>query len=259
MTRARDLVVTSASPGKNSEGWLKQLEPLVDRGDIPATPYSTLRAATASGEHAKIKLPTPGKLAAALASLTPPPEAPRLQRIPATKLANELDDGKEKKRSVKSEENAAALGSLGHAVLEQLALNDWEGSVAEWLESLRDEFGIGKAEAAVLRKRIEQTRELMRELTGGMQETRPEFPFLLLDDNRLIDGTIDLLCRTSSGGAIYDYKFTEATDSAAADAYRGQMAIYHQAAGRVFPDLEKIAINLVVVSETGPRLVPVLI
>ena len=150
--------------------------------------------------------------------------------------------------------NAPALGTLGHAVLEQLALNGWEGSVGDWLETLRNGFGIGKAGAASLEKRIEQTRELMRETTAGMPELRPELPFVLHDGDRLIDGTIDLLCRTAGGCAIFDYKFTEAPDESVADGYRGQMEIYCKAARKIFPKAGSPEIALVVISSEGPRL-----
>lgn len=259
MTRARDLVITSASVGQKPESWLKQLEPLIADGTVPSIPYSTLRDAAQTTTHPEIQLPTLESLAAALSTLAPPPQPPTLRRVPATTLAKELDDEKETTRSAKSAENAAALGSLGHAVLEQLALNAWTGSVADWLECLRDGFGIEKSEAATLRQSIEQTAELMRTHTAATLELRPELPFVLHDGDLLIDGTIDLLCRTADGVVLYDYKFTEAADAAVAEAYRGQMEIYGKAARRAVPGLGRIDTHLVVVSSAGPRLVSALI
>jgi ATP-dependent helicase/nuclease subunit A len=263
MTRARDLVVTSASAGKKAEGWLGQLEPLVTSGDIPAIPYSTLSGAADIEEHPKPEHPDAGQLAAALETLPPPPEKPSLQRIPATRLAKEQDELEpvlleRTGGSIQPGAHAAALGTLGHAVLEQLALNNWEGSVNNWLETLRDEFEVGKPEADALAGRIEQTRDLMSNLTTGMPELQPEFPFVLHEGDTLIDGTIDLLCRTTDGFAIFDYKFTEANDESIAEAYRSQMNIYQKAAERVFPETDASSIQLVVVSEQGPRLVEVL-
>jgi len=253
MTRARDLVVTSATVGRNPAGWLKQLEPLIGN-DIPAIPYSTLTQAASLSKTSNHQLPTANQLTAALESLPPPPAPPSLQRIPATRLAKELAPRRTGDMHVAP--TSTALGSLGHAVLEQLALNDWSGSVGDWLETLRDEFGLEKTEAASMQGRIEQTRELMRELTAGMQEIRPELPFVLHDDDRLVDGTIDLLCRSGDGFAIFDYKFTEADDAAVVDAYRGQMEIYCKAAEKWFPDAGEASIQLVVVSEKEARLVP---
>jgi len=257
MTRARDLVVTSASVGANPAGWLKQLEPLLKDGHIPSIPYSDLSAAVEIPQTANHKLPTGPQLAAALQTLAPPPEMPKLQRIPATRLAKELDGEKETVRTAKSADNATAQGSLGHAVLEQLALNEWSGSVGDWLERLCDEFHIGSVEAATLKNRIEKTAELMRELTAGTQEIRPELPFVLHDGDRLIDGTIDLLCRSDDRIMIFDYKFTEADDAAVLVAYRGQMEIYFKAAQKAFLKSGKPEISLVVVSAGEARLVPV--
>ena len=252
MTRARDLVVTSATVGQNPGGWLKHLEPLIGSG-IPAIPYSALASATGHPQTMTRKPPTAGQLAAALETLLPPPAPPTLQRIPATRLAKEIAPHLPYRTG--DMQVAPALGSLGHAVLEQLALNDWSGSASNWLERLRDGFGIGKTEAQSLGKRIEQTRELMRELTVDMQEIRPELPFVLLDGNNLIDGTIDLLCRRDDGFALFDYKFTEADNAAVIDAYRGQMEIYGKATRKAFPEAGNPDISLVVVSAKGPRLI----
>jgi len=257
MTRARDLVVTSASVGQNPAGWLEHLEPLIDKGTIPSIPYSALAAAVSKSALPDRVPPTVSHLATALATLPRPTERPALRRVPATRLAREQDELEAEidNPNFQSRDNAAAIGSLGHAVLEQLALNNWQGSAAEWLDILRDDFGIGKAAAEKLEKRIEQTRELMCEHTSGMQEMRPEFPFVLHDGDVLIDGTIDLLCRSAGGIGIFDYKFTEADDNTVLDAYRGQMSIYGRAAERAYPNTGDPIINLVVVSQNGPRLV----
>ncbi|VGO21058.1 UvrD-helicase domain-containing protein [Pontiella sulfatireligans] len=260
MTRARDLVVTSATVGKRSGGWLKNLEPLFDK-EIPTLAYSDLSEAVERVEPAEHARPTANGLAQAMDSLPPAPAKPTLQRMPATRLAKEQDELESAhddfSTHVRSVENATALGSLGHAVLEQLALNGWEGSVAEWLEQLRDEFDIPKKQSLALKNRIEQTRELMMGLTTDMQEIRPEFPFVLHEEDKLIDGTVDLLCRTADGFAIFDYKFTEAADAVTATQYRRQMEIYRKAAEKLYPYAAEAKIWLVAVSSSKPRLIPI--
>jgi len=262
MTRARDLVVTSASAGRKAAGWLLSMEPLLG-SDIPAIPYSTLAQAAGEAQTSDLKLPTSGQLSAALAALPPPPTTPGLQRMPATRLAREQDEieirlEEEAHSMTPDADKAAALGSLGHAVLEQLALNDWQGPVAEWLEQLRDAFSIGKADAASLEMRIEEARKLMSTLTAGMPEVRPEFPFVLHYENKLIDGTIDLLCRTSEGFAIFDYKFTETSEAEAADLYRAQMGIYRLAAEKCFSAKGGVSTELIIISSRGLQRVPIL-
>ncbi len=254
MTRARDLVVTSATVGRNPSGWLKQMEPLIGN-DIPSIPYSVLSAAVDPTPAPNLERPTTNTLATALQILPPPPAPPTLQRIPATRLAKEHAPHLPYRTG--DIHVAPTMGSLGHAVLEQLALNDWNGSVSDWLERLHDGFGIGRSEAQSLGKRIEQTHKLMVGLTAGMQEIHPELPFVLHDGDRLIDGTIDLLCRSNDGFVIFDYKFTEADDAAVIDAYRGQMEIYGKATRNAFPEAGDPDISLVVISAKGPRLIPV--
>lgn len=260
MTRARDLVVTSASVGQRSAGWHSQMESLIGNA-IPAIPYSVLAAAAGQPQTPSPKLPTSSRLAAALDSLPPAPAKPGLRRIAATRLAREQDeldlDHEEAEAPVfQAGATSAALGSLGHAVLEQLALNGWQGSVSEWLDTLGSEFAIGKPEAAVLEKRIEKTRELMAALTANMREIHPEFPFALHYENTLIDGTIDLLCRTEEGFAVFDYKFTESGETEAMDQYRRQMEIYRLAAEKCFPYAGGGNTELILISSCGIKRLP---
>jgi len=225
------------------------MDPLLKSGAIPSIPYAALR--TKSLGQSTHDLPTLGSLAAALEPLSPPPGKPVLQRIPATRLAKEI--APPRTGDIHVAPTAPAMGTLGHAVLEQLALNGWEGSVGHWLEILHRDFGLEKTEADTLRRRIEQTQILMREQTADMPELRPELPFVLHDGDQLIDGTIDLLCRTAGGFAIFDYKFTEAADAAVAETYRRQMEIYCKAARKIFPQAGTPEIALVIISSEGAR------
>jgi ATP-dependent exoDNAse (exonuclease V) beta subunit len=262
MTRARDLVVTSASVGRKPAGWYSQLEPLIGN-DIPAIPYSALAGAAARPEPARRKPQTAQQLLDALNTLPPAPAQPDLRRIAATQLAGEQDE-----MDIEHEEPAAAglqtgatsaaLGSLGHAVLEQLALNGWQGSSTEWLNILRHDFSIAQPEAAALKKRIEETSALMASLTGDMTEIRPEFPFVLHHENKIIDGTIDLLCRTKDGFTVFDYKFTESGETDAVDQYRGQMEIYRRAAEKCFPHAAEAGTELILISSRGVKQVPLI-
>lgn len=258
MTRARDLVVTSATVGRKPNGWLAQMEHLIDT-KIPAIPYSNLANAVELPQTLERPLPTVSQLAAALSTLPAPPAPPTLRRMPATRLAKEQDElepANEFDSTVfQSMKNAAALGSLGHAVLEQLALNNWEGSVTDWLDHLRDDFNATKQEALQLKDRIEQTRDQMILLTANTQELLPEFPFLLHHENKLIDGTIDLLCQTSNGFAIFDYKFTEAGDEKVVNQYRRQMELYQKAAEKKYPYAGTGTTHLIIISSHGTRAV----
>ncbi|HSR87806.1 MAG TPA: PD-(D/E)XK nuclease family protein, partial [Pontiella sp.] len=260
MTRARDLVVTSASVGQKPAGWYSEMESLIG-SDIPAIPYSALAAAAAQPPVGSRKLPTTQQLAAAMDSLPPAPTPPGLRRIAATQLAREqdeidLDQEQTDLPAIHSGAASAALGSLGHAVLEQLALNGWQGSATEWLDILRSDFSISRSAAAALETRVEEARELMASLTANMTEIRPEFPFVLHHGNKLIDGTIDLLCRSADGFFIFDYKFTECGETEAAEQYRGQMEIYRRAAEKCFPHAVDAGTELIMISSRGVKRVP---
>jgi ATP-dependent exoDNAse (exonuclease V) beta subunit len=258
MTRARDLVVASASIGRRSAGWYNELQPLIGK-DVPSIPYADLRRAAETSERETVRRPAASGLAAALETLSPPPEKPKLRRLPATRLARESDrmEPDPGHGPVGASEKAAALGSLGHAVLEQLALSGWDGSVDDWLARLRDEFNIGMREAAALTPRIDAARQMMRDLTAGQEEMRPELPFVLHDADRLIDGTIDLLCRTGDKVSLFDYKFTEADTDTVLDTYRRQMEIYCRAARKAFPESRDPTASLVVVGPDDVRVVPI--
>jgi ATP-dependent helicase/nuclease subunit A len=262
MTRARDLVITSASVGAKPAGWRAQIEPLLGK-EIPVIPYAALAHAVEQTPDAPRKTQSAQQLAAALAALPPAPPQPQRQRIPATRFAKEQDETEPdpfdpERPAFRTSPTSAALGSLGHAVLEQLALNDWQGSIPAWLDLLRPDFCIEKAEAASLMDRIEQTRQLMMGLTADTQTSHPEFPFVLHHENHLIDGTIDLLCKTDQGVSIFDYKFTEADESTLQTQYRNQMEIYRRAAQKRHPQAQTVAIRLIVISAQDVKTLPMI-
>ncbi|MDF7801454.1 UvrD-helicase domain-containing protein [Pontiellaceae bacterium B1224] len=258
MTRARDLVITSGTIGRNPSGWMKTLEPMIGK-EIPAIPFSSLAAEAKAAPLAEISIPDPAQLASTLNALSAVPAIPALQRMPATRFAKEQDEIEIELQYESSNfqplENAAALGSLGHTVLEQLALNNWDGDIFQWLEIFRHEFDASKTEALTLAPRIEDARAQMIDATRGMSELRPEFPFVLQEGNNLIDGTIDLLCQTASGFSIFDYKFTEATDQTVAANYQEQMNIYRKAAEKLYPSADEASTLLVVISSKGTRFI----
>jgi ATP-dependent helicase/nuclease subunit A len=262
MTRARDLVVTSASAGKKAAGWLALTEPLIG-SDIPAISYSSLARETGAPALSDIRPVTARQLTASLSTQPPSPAQPSLRRIPATRLAGEADVPAPdydltRDPALSTRPAASAMGSLGHAVLEQLALNDWQGSIEEWLTILHPEFDIAKKDALSMSERIGRTRQLMIEQTRDLSDVRPEFPFVLLDGNNLIDGTIDLLCRTADGFSLFDYKFTDAAEDEILEHYRKQVEIYHRAAQKCYPDASKGTATLIAISHKEVKCIPVL-
>jgi ATP-dependent helicase/nuclease subunit A len=258
MTRARDLVITSASGGAKSAGWLKDLEPLLGNS-VPTINYAMLADAAAAMPETDTSGGGSMSWPEALALRPPAPTAPELRRQTATGIAEDKAEARdpEDHYAFQSSEKAAAMGTLGHAVLEQLAMNDWQGAVGSLLEKLRGDFDVGKHEALTLKDRLENVRTLMVERTGTARELRPEFPFVMHEQDRLIDGTIDMLCIEPKRICIYDYKFTEADDETLTAQYREQLRIYAAAAKRLYGADIEIQTALIVVTADKTRVLPV--
>jgi len=247
-TRARDLLIFSATVGTRAQGWLSNLQPFINDSTLTSIPYAALKLPPKNIPTPSI--PTAAQLVRAIELLPPPLPHPTLQRLPATRAgkANEPSFFESQAPS----DMTSNLGSLGHAVLEQLALNNWNGQVSSWLEKLCPTFFIKKTETAVLLHRIERARTWMQKET--LHSTLfPELPFVLHHENQLIDGTIDLLCLAKNKITLFDYKFTNQSDEALKKSYRGQMEIYAQAAQQLYPNIKTIEKILVILSKTALR------
>ncbi|QBG47860.1 hypothetical protein EGM51_10810 [Verrucomicrobia bacterium S94] len=85
MTRARDLVVTSATVGRSPAGWLKYLEPMIGN-QIPAITYTELAEAVDRIQTSPCNIPTEAELQAALNQLPAPPKNRNLSASPPPAL-----------------------------------------------------------------------------------------------------------------------------------------------------------------------------
>ena len=133
--------------------------------------------------------------------------------------------------------NPAVYGSLGHAVLEELAKNRWVGDVPALVELFGDEFG--KLETESLIKQLEAAREALRKETAEAETLWAEHPFVLKRGDVILDGTIDLLAQMSSNvWKILDYKFTNESPETALGTYAPQLEAYCEAVRKLYPDAE---------------------
>jgi ATP-dependent exoDNAse (exonuclease V) beta subunit len=254
------LVVFSGIPPKRKSGnsaWFSHLKDFLGK-EIKPIPYSTLSEACKKTDPPPRIIPSVPQLVSALDKLPSPPPPPRLQRIAATQRAEQLLEKKNYSSLSTSSKSAFSeeLGSLGHAVLEQLALHHWQGSVSHWIETLRPHFGIQKNLATRLESPIEHTRLWMQKQTNN-QTLHPEFSFLLHQKDLLIDGTIDLLAHSESSFCLFDYKFTEQPDGTLIELYRPQLEIYLQAARHAFPKHQQEKVGLIAISSNGSRFIPI--
>ena len=75
-------------------------------------------------------------------------------------------------------------------------------------------------------------------------------PFLLQVDHQLIDGTIDLIASYAKKMVIYDYKFTASDPNELTARYHQQLALYEKATRKLFPEIEEIEKQLLVIPLT---------
>lgn len=247
-TRARDLLIFSATSGAKPKGWLAYIQPFIEQSAIISRPYSDLEFKKPASSTRFI--PTSLYLEKALEGLPKTFSSPALQRLPATRVAQSEESFMF--HTKQDSDMTPRLGSLGHAVLEQLAYNNWVGDVSKWLEKLRSDFSIAKSDARVLIERIERAQQWMQNETANAT-FYPERPFVLHHENQLIDGTIDLLSLKKEQINIYDYKFTHQPDDVLRQMYQKQMQIYAQAAQHFYPNTPLGKTLLVVITKKDLR------
>ncbi|MEI7851383.1 MAG: UvrD-helicase domain-containing protein [Kiritimatiellales bacterium] len=251
MTRARDLVVLSGAGTKDPKGWLKMGEEfLTDASpdilrrrvfsDLPEvrSQESGIRGQGSGGRSQDPKF-----------SYIPLKVPKGIERKTVTSLC-------EKKLAIgnlKSEiANPSLYGTVGHAVLEELAKNGWKGDIAALVELFSAEFG--KVETNQLIAQLEAAREVLREETAGATALFTEHPFVLKRGGMILDGTIDLLAQFSDRFKIFDYKFTGDSPEAALENYAPQLEAYREAVQTLYPDAE-VSAALVLIGGSV-RLVP---
>jgi ATP-dependent helicase/nuclease subunit A len=236
MTRARDLVVLSGAGTKDSKGWKKDAEEFLQN----ATP-ELLRTIRFS------ELPPignedfrPEALGFGQDVEFQPLEIPKgFERKPVTSL---VEARKPKAHGLKTSGDRRSLGTLGHEILEELALNGWDGEIPE----LEDE---------VLARQLVAARDALREETAGAEAVYAEFPFVLKRDDVILDGAMDLLVQFSEGWKIYDYKFSDASPEDAIKKYSPQLQAYTEAVEMLYPDTVVLA-ELVLIGQDGTRFCP---
>ena len=71
----------------------------------------------------------------------------------------------------------------------------------------------------------------------------------------LIDGTIDLISLEENKINIYDYKFSEASDSEIRERYKKQLKIYQYAAKKIFPNFNTINSYILLISKNNKKII----
>lgn len=238
MTRARDLVVLSGAGTKDSKGWLKLSEAFLQS----ASPEVLKKLSFA--ELPEVRNQEPGvRKQIKKVSYVPLKIPEGMKRMPVTALC-------EKKSLIgnpKSEIISPALyGTVGHAVLEELAKNRWVGNIPELVTLFSAEFG--EVESALLVRQLEAAREVLCKETAGAAALFAEHPFVLKRGDAILDGTMDLLAQFPAGLKIFDYKFTDVSPETAMEIYAPQLEAYREAVQKLYPGTAVSAV-LVLIGE----------
>jgi ATP-dependent helicase/nuclease subunit A len=239
MTRARDLVVLSGAGTQKPDGWLKLSEAFLQNADpevlrkvsFAEIPESEGLRPEALGFRQEVEF-QPLKIAKGL------------ERKTVTSLC-------EKKLAIgnlKSEiANPSLYGTVGHAVLEELARNGCHGDIPVLVELFSAEFG--EVEDKLLVPQLEAARDILRKETAGAAALFTEHPFVLKRGDMILDGTMDLLAQLSNGWKIFDYKFTNETPENALAVYSPQLEAYREAVQKLHPDAA-VSVVLVLIGDT---------
>ncbi len=241
MTRARDLVVISGAGTQKPDGWLKLSEAFLQS----AGPEVLRKLSFAEMPQAEEGF-RPEALGVRQDIEFQTLQVPAgVERMPVTRLVENL---KSKAQSLKPSPNdRRAFGSLGHAVLEELAMNGWRGDIPALVELFSTEFG--EVETNMLIAQLEAARDILSKETAGATALFTEHPFVLKRDEMILDGTMDLLAQLSSGWKIFDYKFTNETPENALAVYSPQLEAYKEAVQKLYPDAA-VSAKLVLIGDT---------
>jgi len=249
MTRARDLVVLSGAGTQKPNGWLKQAEIFLES----ASPKILKKRCFSDIPEVEAKLPEVRGQGSEVSYV--PLNIPKgSERRPVTSLCRKNSSTRNQKTAIV---NSPQYGILGHAVLEELAKNGWDGDIPEMVErfgraSLSERLSAiacrATAEAALV-EQLEAARKVLRKETEGAEALFVEHPFVLKRDDMILDGTIDLLVQKSSKAwKIFDYKFSNESPETALETYSPQLAAYQEAVEKLNPSAE-VSAALVLIGE----------
>lgn len=253
MTRARDLVVLSGAGTRRVGGWLKLSEAFLENAStdllrkinfaqLPEFEVHDSESRSSSEEICFQPLKIPAGLGRrAVSSLCEKRSACSSLGLQASSFSSQIS-------------NPSLYGTVGHAVLEELAKKHWAGDIAELVQLFMAEFG--QVESEVLIPQLEAARDALRAETSGAKALFTEHSFVLMRDKLILDGSIDLLVEFHPSNSnegnnwrVLDYKFSDESPERALEAYTPQLAAYKEAIEALHPDAD-VSAALVLIRET---------
>ena len=258
MTRARDLVVLSGAGTKKPVGWLKRAEGFL-AGAAPEVLRTVMFSDLTQVDVDEKKGLRPEALDLREKLVFQPLEV--LQgngqktevwsqtsevgyvplKVPAgferRTVTSLIENPRPKAHGLKSPKDRRSFGTVGHAVLEELAKNRWGGNIPELVERFSGESGSVETEPLI--PQLEAARVVLREETNGAIALFAEHPFVLKRGNTILDGTIDLLVQKSfKVWKVLDYKFSSDSPESVLETYAPQLVAYKEAVGKLNPGAE---------------------
>ena len=241
MTRARDLVVLSGAGTQKPDGWLKMATGFFETASDRVLRQLTYSELPDVGNEEEI-VP---EISADSIDFQPLKIPAALERIPVTRLVTHL---KTDSPQPTSSPNRIVLGTVGHAVLEELARNNWAGNIPKLVNLFGTHFNATDRDALVLQ--LEKVRDVLLRETASAVELRTEYPFVMKRGDLILDGTIDLLVQiTPKQWKLFDYKFTRESAELVRETYALQLNAYQEAVEKLYPGAEVTA-QLVLIGDT---------
>lgn len=224
MTRARDLVVFSGAGTQTADGWVK----LAGNFIADAKPEILTVRNFSEIPLCEVK-PSCAEFSFSSVSFNPLRPSLGTERKPVTEM---VDYHRSAHGQSVLTEDRRAFGTLGHLLLEELAVTHWVGDAGELINFF--EVEAGDVETDLLIPRVEAVCDFLRKETSMEDRLFTEFTFVMEKDGQLLDGSIDLLIQERSGKwKIFDYKFSDESPAEAMDIYRPQLAVYREAIQRL--------------------------
>jgi len=241
MTRARDLVVLSGAGTKRTGGWLKLAEEFLKGAEpevLRKLRFAEISAVEGRGQKTEDRDQT------SEVGYVPLKVLEETERRAVTSL---VEHSSPVPRHSPSFGNSTQFGTLGHAVLEELAKNDWAGDIPELVGLFCEDASIDQKN---LVGQLEAAREVLQKETAGAEALFVEHSFVLKRGNLILDGSIDLLAQKSSKvWTVLDYKFSNESSEHALETYGPQLAAYQEAVEKLNPGAE-VSAALVLIGET---------
>ena len=256
MTRARDLVILSSSIDNNpkSNSWYSHVECFLNNS-IMIRKFSSLNEINKSNEKI-FSSPSPYSFYKAHLKTNNLKLKNDLKRCRTTSLVK--DNAKNKIDNLKSEtfNISPEMGTCGHLILEEASYQEWNVKQKRVIDLYRS-YKLSEQQQKYLDLSLPKAIKCIKEETSSSYKLISEYPFLIKKDSLLIDGTIDLISLEENKVNIYDYKFSEASDSEIKERYKKQLKIYQYAAKKIFPNFNTINSYILLISKNNTQIIKI--